>query len=378
MAVAKKSTGADPAPYPWLYYKSKTGSLHRWRVWSEGAKVFTEFGQVDGKHQITTGKVCEAMNTGKANARTAEEQAASVAKSMHDHKLNRKYSLTAAGAAELRSERRPPMLAHKLSDKPKAVRWPCDVQPKLDGNRCAVRWEDGEIKLVSRSTVKTYELPHLQKILAKVLPPDCEFDGELYTHGVHPQTINSWVTKNRPESAQIALHIYDMPVVDGDDSLPWEDRCARLLGLSGLNVPGLEVVPTFVAQNLDEVMSVHLPGFLKDGYEGAMLRNLDGIYAWGDRSADLLKVKVFDDSEFEVISAGHGVGKDAECVVWTCKSAAGPFTCKMKAPYEMQKKLYVERAKWIGQMLTVSYFGTFDSGLPRFPRGIKFKVDGDK
>lgn len=53
-------------------------------------------------------------------------------------------------------------------------------------------------------------------------------DGELYCHGVNLQTINSWVKKNRPESMQIKLHLYDMPEVPGMEVPIQKDRIEAL------------------------------------------------------------------------------------------------------------------------------------------------------
>ena len=47
--------------------------------------------------------------------------------------------------------------------------------------------------------------------------------------------------------------------------------------------------------------------FLFDkGYEGIIIRNIDGMYEFGFRSDNLIKLKVFDDKEFEIVESPGG------------------------------------------------------------------------
>lgn len=57
-----------------LYQRSKTGKVKFLDIKADGDKLVTEWGQLGGKTQLTV-KVCKPMNLGKANERTAEEQA---------------------------------------------------------------------------------------------------------------------------------------------------------------------------------------------------------------------------------------------------------------------------------------------------------------
>jgi len=371
----RKAT-APAAQLPVLYYRAKKGAVHQWRIWVEGDTILTEYGQVGGKQQRTPGKVCKAMNVGMAHERSPEQQAQAVAASMHKFKLDRKYALTPEEATDAKDGL--PMLAHRYDERAKHIAWPADLQPKLDGNRANARWQGGTVELVSRSGVDTYDLPHIQAELSKFLPKDCELDGELYVHGVAPQTVNSWCSGIHKDSAKVEYHVYDMPMVKGDDKLPWIKRHAALVDffdkLHGGSCRLVETVRLSQAQ-----LDTRVEMCLTAGYEGAMLRNLNGLYAWGDRSNDLQKVKVFQDSEFLIVGCTEGVGKMAGCAIWECaipddaKGAGQTFTCAMKVPMEVRRQHFKDRNKYIGQIMTVSYFGTFDSGIPRFPRAVKFR-----
>lgn len=384
MAITKKSAPALPDAFPVLYARTKLGKLQQWRIWVGGVEndtIFTEFGQTGGKLQTTVGKKCAAMNTGKANERTADVQAMSVATSMHKFKLDRKYTTNPDLATAAKSDA--PMLAQRYDQRAKHIKFPCDAQPKLDGNRGAARWVGGKFLLVSRSGVDDYELPHITAFLAKLMPPGFEFelDGELYVHGVSPQRINSWVSKAHPESANIEYHVYDAPAANGclDDN-EWSDRRDILEDFFANNVhedAPIKLVPTVTIASADQIQA-QLDEWLEAGYEGMMLRNHAGRYAWGDRTDDLQKVKVFEDAEFKVVGCKEGVGKAAGRPVFKVEYAPGKFVdAAVKAEDSVRREMWTNRAKYIGQTATIRFFGRFESGALRFPRLIKFRSAKD-
>ena len=53
-----------------LYRKSKTGATVQYTVWTEGAEVVTEYGQVSGQMQISR-QTAVAKNVGRSNETTA-------------------------------------------------------------------------------------------------------------------------------------------------------------------------------------------------------------------------------------------------------------------------------------------------------------------
>lgn len=362
--------------HPILYHKAKGGDLRQWRVWTEGPWVVTEYGQVGGQLQESR-KKAEGKNLGRSNETTPEEQAELEAASLHKHKLERKYSLTKKEAQE---ELSLPMLAHKFADKSAKVFYPAHVQPKLDGVRCiASRDSSGNVYLMSRQG-KEYKVPHIQEQLAKWLPRDMTLDGEIYIHGATCQTITSLVKSSdpngksyKPKSASLEYHVYDMPVFEGDDTLQWFEReCVlkRNLEISR----NVVLVESDRVRSEKDVWDAH-GRFIQDGYEGAILRLFSGLYLWGYRSSELLKVKEFQDDEFKVIGAEEGVGKMAGCVIFICRNSltSATFRVTMKVPMETRRQMYEERAKYIGKMLTVRFFDRTEDKLPRFPVGIVFR-----
>jgi DNA ligase-1 len=361
---------------PILYHKAKGGELRQWEVWTVGPHIHTRYGTVGGQLQVST-KTAETKNVGRSNATTPEQQAILEAKSLWQYKVDRKYSESKAGAQEPLNL---PMLAHPFEGTKKSkFRFPADAQPKLDGVRCiASRDANGEIDLTSRQG-KFWDLPLIAKQLDKWLPEGMVLDGEIYIHGESCQRITSLAKSAnpggksfKPESAELEYHVYDVPTIEGDDSLPWEDRCIVLNDIRG---GGKQItVPTFRVKQEKDLWNIH-GEFIAGGYEGAILRADHGQYLWGYRSSELLKVKEFQDGEFRVIDARDGKGKMVGCVVWVCRNnqGEGTFECTMKVPMAERHRMFKERAQYIGKMLTVRYFNLTDDGIPRFPVGIVFR-----
>ena len=190
-----------------LYHKSKTGATVQWDIWTEGADIVTEYGQIGGKMQNAR-KTAIAKNVGRANATTPEEQAILEAKAMHKKRLDGKYSLT---IEESNKEVFLPMLAASFDKRKDKVTYPVDVQPKLDGVRCLAYWDGESLKLMSRGGKQWECSDHIIEELETVLPKGWVLDGELYIHGSTFQEITKLVKKLRPESVNVQFHVYDIP-----------------------------------------------------------------------------------------------------------------------------------------------------------------------
>jgi DNA ligase-1 len=362
-----------------LYHKAKGGDLRQWRVWTEGADILTEYGQVGGALQ-TSRKRAEGKNIGRSNETSPEEQAKLEAAALWKFKVERKYSETMSDAQE---ELFLPMLAHTFKGK---LDYPCDVQPKLDGVRClASRDDKGRIQLTSRQG-KPWNIPSISIELDQWLPQDAILDGEVYIHGESCQRITSLAKSADPDgksfksdSHLLEYHVYDIPVYQGNDTLPWVERYKILSKMSKDN--GIVPVLGQRVTSEKELWGAH-DSFVQDGYEGAVIRLHHGLYLWGYRSHELLKVKKFQDEEFTVVDARDGRGKMAGKVVWVCRNniialSDNTFECSMKVSMEEREEMFKNRAAYLGKKLTVRFFDRTDEGTPRFPVGIVFRDEKD-
>lgn len=358
---------------PTLYHKGRGGSIYSWRVWTEGDTILTEYGTVSGLKQIAS-KIAVGKNVGRSNETTAPEQARLEAAAMHKFKLDRKYSLSPDEAQE---ELFLPMLAHDWAKKPKYVKFPCDVDAKYDGCRAFAVRREGSIQLISRQG-KLYNCPQLSQALS-FIPNRCMLDGEIFLPGVGFQTITSWLKKNRPESSKLQFVAYDVPIYDDTTDFIWSSRKDQLDEILA-KVPARfkETVIRAVsnpASSIDEVKELH-GQYREAGYEGAILRMPNGVYEWGYRSPNLLKYKEFDEDEFPIVGADRGVGKFADCVIWTLRTPSGKlFRAVPKGTLEQKQGWLRDATEYVGKMGTVTYQGLTDDGIPRFPVCQGFKED---
>lgn len=356
-----------------LYHKGKDGKLDQWDIKVEGATIITTYGEVGGKMQQAR-KECAGKNIGRSNETSPAEQAQLEAAAMHKKRRELKYSETMERAEETVFL---PMLAHSF-DEAKKIVYPVHEQPKLNGVRCLAHWKNGSVELMSRGG-KVYEIDHIRKSVASFLPKELVLDGEIYLHGVTFQEVTRLVKKYRPgETEKLQLWAYDLFEEDKTDT-PWSQRADQLTYLfRKLEVPSVVPVQHAVATCKQDVLDIQ-KGFVKEGFEGGIVRLLDGEYELGHRSRSLLKVKTFQDKEYEIIGFKSGDGKFSDCVIWVCKTKEGKeFTVVPKGTLEKKRRLLKEAKSHVGEGLTVRYFDLFESGEPQFPVGLGIRGEEDK
>lgn len=360
------------------------GKVYQWRVWAEGDTVNTEYGVVGGQLQTSSVKA-EAKNVGKANATTPQMQAFNEAKSLWQHKLDLKYSDTPEVAEEFLLR---PMLAKDyfdaLKSKKNAPKFPLEVQPKLDGVRALAYWDEtGKIEFMSRSG-KSYSeigsLDHIAAALANKLPKGVMLDGEIYAHGSDFQKTTGWIKRKQQDSLKLVYHIYDVIALTGEKET-WNKRREKLervrRALELYPSPALQVVPTLEVMYEREIQNSH-ELFVSQGYEGLMIRTLDGVYEFGSRSFGLLKFKSFQDADYEIVDVVEGVGKMVGSAIFVCKTPQGKtFNVVPKGSAEARKKMWEEADTYKGAFLKVKYFELTNDLIPRFPIGLGVRLQQD-
>ena len=362
--------------YPTLYHTGKNGAVVQWNIWTEGADIVTEWGQIGGKMQ-TARKTAIGKNIGKINETSPEGQAVLEANAMHKKKTDLKYSFS---IEEAKKEIFLPMLATSFDKRLDKVTYPVDVQPKLDGCRCMAFWEGDSVKLMTRGGKYWECSEHIAKELETVLPKGWVLDGELYVHGATFQEITKLVKKLRQESVTVQYHVYDVPRADYDEKfMGWENRKNaveefKTMANSCKSVVTVESHYAVCEQTVYRLQSE----FLEEGYEGAIVREMDGEYRFGYRSNKLLKVKNFTDEEYEIVDFTTGVGKFEGSIVWICITEYGhEFKVVPQGTMEERQEAYETASNHIGEMLKVKFFELTDDGIPRFPVGLGIRLTED-
>jgi DNA ligase-1 len=372
--------------WPTLYKKTSTGAIQFWEIWADDltdrGEIRTKHGQVGTESpQYTLDVISEGKNLGRKNETSPYEQTLSECQSKWEKQKKKGYVETQGGAEageldELIEGGLVPMLAHSYADHSHKIKYPAFVQPKLDGIRCIAILKNGKCTLWSRTRKPITGVPHIQRAIeAAYTNLDITLDGELYNHAFKAnfEKIVSFVRQETPSPGHevVQYHVYDIPSEE-----TFSKRAVKMRYMKGSSFPNGEVQKVDTVQVEDEAEAMtYFEQWRSDGYEGAMIRNSEGKYV-NKRSYDLLKMKDFMDSEFEIIGIEEGRGKLSGHVgAFLCKTLDGKeFLAKMSGSLSNLKTYFENPSTWQGKKLTVKYQGlTGANGVPRFPIGIRFR-----
>ena len=266
------------------------------------------------------------------------------------------------------------MLAYPVSDKPINYNDKVFMQPKLDGVRCVIQYDNSEVKAYSRTGKEWKNIDHILFNLKPwfALNPNVILDGELYNHDLKDdfEKIISLVRKTKPtdidmlESADLVqFHCYDII----DETKTFEERHRFIEQVVPRNHCVTHVSTMCCASEYDakEMHKVNL----ECGFEGSILRTND-VYKCG-RSWNLRKFKDFHDAEATIIDFVEGKGKRKGTLgKFVMRDADGiEFGCPPGKGYNYKDlSNLLHRAKhYIGATATFTYFERTTNGSYRHP-----------
>jgi ATP-dependent DNA ligase len=405
--------GSWSKKFPTLYQRTKTGAIQQWTIScgdtvqfgpdAKGplANIRTEWGQVDGKLQITMDIVSAGKNLGKKNETSIREQAEAEAFALWEKKGGEGYveDIEMAKAGKVNIARVlggiEPMLAPNKSypkdpDLVKRIKFPCYDQRKLDGQRCTSQMIDGgDVTLWTRQRKPILSVPHIVVAIKKRFPNGTlRLDGELYSHEYRKnfEDLMGVIREDGPDEAgeylKAEFHCYDLPecnipgfpVVTNETPL---DQRLAVLGqlLKEVEAP-LVLVETRVAHNMAELLE-HFEVDIADEYEGTMAKNMGAKYKPGSRNPDTQKMKLFEDHEFKVIGVNEGRGKDiGTAATFTiqlpclCHGKGDPekeARARLKTKYAVRRDFFQHPEKAIGKILTVTMKRWTNYNAPYIP-----------
>lgn len=276
-----------------------------------------------------------------------------------------------------------PMLAKDFHDVATSVlekQW-WYASRKIDGVRCLMFVKDGEIHTSSRGGKNydnsTYHItcnPKLKKFMLD--NPTLILDGELYVHGYSLQTLSGLArlkketdkcdelqyyiydvvdtNKTFEERLEILDHIKDELQLDFDPNKTFEDGDLQI-----------QMVPHVKVEGWVQIKKTH-DSYVKEGFEGAVIRRPDKKYGVNKRTNDMVKVKEYQDGEFKII--GFSEGLRPEDMVFVCVTEDGKeFEAKPIGPRELKHEYLERMSEIVGKMATVKYFSFSDGGTPTQP-----------
>lgn len=276
-----------------------------------------------------------------------------------------------------------PQLAAAIG--PRWSRFPCYLQPKLNGIRCLAQIQSNGVCVFMSRDEKLWartKLTHLAEQLESVkdIVGNRILDGELYVHGWKLQRINGAVSVKsqtpREDTHEVEYHVFDVVDPGKTFSERWLDFGANL---KRANFPNIRSVDTSIAMNRDE-MELEFKYWTRLAYEGVMLRP-DGPYVFGQtahgtrkNSEFLWKYKAWEDGEFRCIGVTHGQGKaDIGIGALTLKGRMTPDENGGWHPFgvgtgfdDNERREYMLNPP-IGKLVKVRYLCLTDAGIPFNP-----------
>ncbi len=331
--------------FPKLYKRNKNSKILEWSILVSDINgypyILSTQGQLEGKKQ----QYKEEIKEGKQK-RTAYEQAVSEAQSQWNSKRDQGYKsledlgvmspdLTENGKSVLgdlldqllpksntdANGLKKPMLAKSLAwtENDKRVKFPCYIQPKFNGVRCLCFLNEDKIVFLSREGKEyTPTLGHLAEELAPIFinDPSLILDGEIYHHGTPLNRIISWVKDLQLETSLLEYHVYDL--VNEDIQAGRFDSLTGLFTLIDIQKSKIKRVWTKNIYCDEDIIQFHTL-VKQEKYEGAMIRFQNALYESGVRSNNLIKVKMFQEEEFEITGAILGK-RGARDMVFTLKT----------------------------------------------------------
>jgi len=268
--------------------------------------------------------------------------------------------------------RKKPMLAYPVSDKPIDYSNKISMQPKLDGVRCVVQYDNSEVKAYSRTGKPWLNIDHILFNLKPffTLNPNVILDGELYNHDLKDDfnKIISLVRKSKPtdqdrlDAAELTqFHCYDII----DETMTFEERNKFIIQ----NVPRNHCVYHVKTQavSTESLSKVVHQQNLDAGYEGSILRTNDK-YAC-KRSHNLRKFKDFNDTEATITAWVEGKGKRVGTIgkFMAIDADGNEFGMPVMDKFKYLQDNFKKMQGYVGKIATFTYFERTKANSYRHP-----------
>ena len=270
--------------------------------------------------------------------------------------------------------RHKPMLAHPVSDRPIDYdSGPVFIQPKLDGVRCLIQYDNSTVTAYSRTGKEWKNIDHILFNLKPFfqLNPNVVLDGELYNHDLKDdfEKIISCVRKTKPtdehraESEKLVqFHCYDV-IHPKLNTFSERDEWIQL------NVPlnfCVKHVDSNFVMNDDDALWQNSRN-LKAGYEGSILRTNDPYQH--KRSHNLRKFKQFHDAEAKIIGWVAGKGKRIGTIgkFMAMDDEGNTFGMPVMDKQKYLEENFEKMQGWVGKIATFKYFERTKAGSYRHP-----------
>jgi len=351
--------------FPMMYGITKTRAVNQWQVSvfanEDGTAVLRKkYGKVGGKIQEVDRTIYNGKNIGKTNETTPVEQAISEAQSA----VNKKYDSNHEYFQMDPDTHIPRKLLPQLCKGAKKgkINWPAYLGKKLNGLCCLTEKQtEEEIIYHSRGGKRFNALIHLTPLLMPVMSVKDILHGELYKHGWSLQKIGSYAKKLKEDGHLLEYWIYDFALVGPNQ----QERFEMLKNIISPDfMPTIRILEHVIVKSYEEAKVYH-DQWVQEGFEGGVLRNMDGTYMFEFNNDELEKVKEYEDAEFVIVGYKEGVGLEEGCIIFRCATEEGKeFDVRPTGTRDDRKEWYKNGDYFIGKDMTVKFAELSDDGIP--------------
>lgn len=211
------------------------------------------------------------------------------------------------------------MLAQKAENDLSNVDFSRDniVERKYDGFRIGAFFRESEgseviLDVIGRSgkPVVNKEFVDRQRAIAQELKGYI-IDGEGYDHSLKFEEISSILrTEDKPLTPNFRFYVFDVLTEEEwrlKTSVPLKERILRRIILGNKYPDVFVAIDNWLVSTPAQVLELYNQ-FIEEGYEGAMIKDLDALYEW-KRSKYMLKVKPEDFVDVTITGYYEGQGK---------------------------------------------------------------------
>ena len=369
-----------------LFKRTSNGAVQKWTITANSVGYFTEEGLVGGKITCSDLHTVESKNEGKKNATTVTQQAEVEAEAKWVKQQKRGYTTNVHKIDNVTYQK--PMKGDKWKDRADEVTWPVTCQDKLNGIRCQQNAE----RAYSTGGEKFWTITHIREALTPIFAawPNAFIDGEAFNYGLRKKLnrltkLVSVCYKEKdltPELLAESKEIVQLHVFDGfgfndiTADTPWVQRHIAVCKIiNQLNSPYIKMLPYVTVDDAEGLFQM-LRDNRKSGGEGLMIRwGRDCPYKAG-RSKYMLKLKHFEDAEFEIVDIQEGNANWKGCAKRIVLKLDPPatnatkddtFASNIDGDATWLRDLYNNREKYIGEQATVEYQQLSEYGIPQIP-----------
>ena len=253
------------------------------------------------------------------------------------------------------------------------------ISPKLDGLRCIYR--DG--KLFTRQNKPIIGFDHVEnecKLLCESEALDM-LDGELYSHDISFHEIQGIVVRNKniveEDKKKIFFNVFACTGKDIQNTT----RMINTLHDYVKEYTYITIVDQQYIENDPKIIKEITEDYVKEGYEGAMLRH-PNIHYENKRSNALLKIKFFEEDDFIITDIFEGEGRhEGKLGGFYIESIDGKIKAKVGSGFidEQREQFWKRHVIWgeslVGLKVEVKYFEITPDNSLRFPVFLKLKED---